>query len=135
MHQEIDISFHVGLACLLENSEQHNNWIEGGLKYQKDKYGALRNNILIRYKDFQWENWRTQWSKDGKKLSVPDLTKRLKYLIKNQRNKKDSIPEKPEMPTQKRKEVPVVGTVANQRKKLKQKSIANEFEFDRDARE
>ena len=54
------------------------------LKYQKDKFEALRNNILIRYKGFQWDDWKTQWSRDGKKLSVLDLTKRLKDLIKKQ---------------------------------------------------
>lgn len=39
------------------------------------------------------------------------------------------------MPTRKRKELPVVGTVTEQRKELETKCIANEVEFDWEARE
>ena len=46
------------------------------LKYKKDKYEALKNNIEIIHKGFG-----CQWSRDGKKLSIPELSKRLKDLI------------------------------------------------------
>ena len=104
------------------------------LKYKKDKFEALRNNILIRYKGFGWEDWKTPWSKNGRKLSIPDLTKRLKDLFKMHNRNKDPIPEKPDMPTRKRKDGPILGTVSEQRKKLDKKAITDEVTFDRDAR-
>ena len=65
---------------------------------------------------------------------MPELTKRLKDLIKMQKKRNDPIPEKPDLPSRKRKEVPVVGTVTEQRKNLECKSIADEDAFDKDSR-
>ena len=104
------------------------------LKYQKDKLEALRNNVLIRYKGFGWEDWKTPWSKNGRRVSIPDLIKWLKNLIKMHNRKKGHILEKPYMPARKRKEEPILGTVSEQRKKMDKKAIADEATFDRDAR-
>ncbi len=86
----------------------------------------------MRYKGLGFGEVHTTWSKDGKKLTVPDLTKRLKDLIRRQKNQK-IYSRKPDLPSRKRKEAPVIGTISNQRTKLESKSIANEVEFDQSA--
>ena len=58
------------------------------LKYKKDKLQALKDNIQIRYKGFGWENWHTHWSSGGVSYSVPELTKRLKGLMKEEKKQK-----------------------------------------------
>ena len=80
------------------------------LKYKKDKLQALKDHIQIRYRGFGWDEWKTYWSHASKSLSVPELTKVLKYLMKEEKKKKRPIPEKPKVPIPQRKEISILST-------------------------
>ena len=51
------------------------------LKTKKTKYDALKTNITIRVKGFGW-NWaHTPWSKGKKKLTIKELSQKLRSII------------------------------------------------------
>ena len=56
------------------------------LRYQKDKFQALKDNIQVWYRGYGWEHWKTPWSSGGRKLTIPDLTLLLKDLIKGEKS-------------------------------------------------
>ena len=89
-----------------------------GLKYKKDKLQALKDNIQIRYRGFGWEEWKTPWSYAGVQFSIPQLTKVLKDLIKEEKKKKRAIPDKPKVPIPQRKDMATLGTATKQRGNL-----------------
>ena len=70
-------------ACWKTNSDIVNGL--KNLKYKKDKLQALKDNIQIRYKGFGWDEWKTHWSHGEIQLSILQLAKRLKYLIKKEK--------------------------------------------------
>ena len=96
------------------------------LKYKKDKLQALKDNIQIRYKGFGWENWKRHWSHGGIQYLIPQLTKTLKDLIKEEKKAKRSIPEKPKVPIPQRKEMVIMGIGTKQRTKLDTNTIEAE---------
>jgi hypothetical protein len=49
-------------------------WSLKGLKYQKDQYQRLKDNILTRYKGYGWTHRKTPWSHREKLLSFLELT-------------------------------------------------------------
>ena len=100
------------------------------LKYKKDKLQALKDNIQIRYRGFGWEDWKSQWSRGNKAYSIPELTKRLKELMKEEKKKKRSIPDKPKIPIPQRKEMAILGTESSQRGKLDINGIEVENQFE-----
>ena len=100
------------------------------LNYKKDKLQALKDNIQIRYRGFGWDEWKTRWSHASKSLSVPELTKVLKDLMKEEKKKKRPIPEKPKVPIPQRKEMAILGTESKQRGKLDSNTIEAEDEFE-----
>ena len=51
------------------------------LKYNKDKLGALKDNIQIRYLDLVWDELKTNWSKGGVTLSIVYLNNCLKDIM------------------------------------------------------
>ena len=51
------------------------------MEYKTDKYATLRDNFLIRFLGFGWEDWNVTMSKDGKKKTIPELQKTLIDLI------------------------------------------------------
>ena len=55
------------------------------LTYKKDKLYMLKDNIQIRVIAFGWEEFETQWFKDGRQKSIPELERYLKYIIKKTR--------------------------------------------------
>jgi len=100
------------------------------LKYKKDKIQALKDNIQIRCRGFGWDEWKTHWSHASKSLSVSELTKVLKDLMKEEKKKKRPIPEKPKVPIPQRKEMAILGTESKQRGKLDSNTIEAEDEFE-----
>ena len=56
----------------------------------------LKDNIQIRIIAFGWEEFKNQWSKDGRQKSIPELERRLKEIIEKTKGKK--IPPRPEVP-------------------------------------
>ena len=55
-------------------------------KYNKDKLGALKDNIQTRYSCLGWDEYKRQWSKGGVTLSIADLTNRLKDIMRLKNN-------------------------------------------------
>ena len=102
------------------------------LKYQKNKIDILKDNIQIWVKGFGWAEWKTFWSKGGKSLSVSELAKRLKEIIKA--TKDDPWPEKPEPPVSMRKEMPIMGTQTSQAKELDEKAARGKVALEKRAR-
>jgi hypothetical protein len=56
------------------------------LTSESTKYAALKENIMIRVKGFNWEWCRHAWSKDGRKYSVKELANHLRWIIKEEKN-------------------------------------------------
>ena len=104
------------------------------LKYKKDKLQALKDNIQIRYRGFGWEEWKSQWSHGNVTYLIPELTKTLKKLTKEEKKKKRSIPDKPKVPIPQRKDMPILGTESKQRGKLDETGIEVEDEFEQKSR-
>ena len=104
------------------------------LKFKKDKKQALKDNILIRYRGFGWEEWHTTWSHACVEKSIPQLEKRLKDLIKEEKKRKRPIPNKPDVPVPSRANMPVMGTATKQMALLDEKAAANKEEFEKNAR-
>ena len=89
------------------------------------------DNIQIRYRAFGWDEWKTHRSHASKSLSVPELTKVLKDLMKDEKKKKRPIPEKSKVPIPQRKEMAILGTESTQRGKLGSNTVevGDEFEL------
>ena len=104
------------------------------LKYKKDKEQALKDNIQIRYKGFGWTDWKTQWSHAGVKLTIPQLEKRLKDLIKTDKKNKRKPPMNPEVPVPEHTDMPSLGTTTTQTSLLDERAASNKDEFDLKAR-
>ena len=47
----------------------------------------LKDNIQIRVIAFGWEEFETQWFKDGRQKSIPELERFLKDIIKKTRGR------------------------------------------------
>ena len=104
------------------------------LKWKKDKLQALKDNIQIRYRGFRWNEWKTQWSHASVNKTVPELEKRLKDLMKEEKLRKRPIPSKPKVPVPERASMPVLGTATTQMGELDKKAAAKKEEFERNAR-
>ena len=65
-------------------------------------------------------------------FSIPQLTKVLKDLIKEEKKEKRAIPDKPKVPIQQRKDMatPTLGTATQQRGKLDINSMEVEDAFE-----
>ena len=63
-------------------------------------------------------------------MSVPELTKVLKYLMKEEKKKKRPIPENPKVPIPQRKEMAILGTETTQRGKLDRNTTEAGDEFE-----
>ena len=60
------------------------------ITYNKDKLDMMKDNIQIRAIAFCWEEFKTQWSKDGRQKSIPELEIRLKEIIEKYKGKRDT---------------------------------------------
>ena len=82
------------------------------LTYKKDKLDMLKYNIQICVIIFGWEEFKTQWSKDGHQKSIPELERRLKDIIKKTRGRK--ILPWPEVPIPERTDMGILGQITHQ---------------------
>ena len=104
------------------------------LNYKKDKLAALKDNIQIRYLGLGWDECKTSWSVDKRVLTVADLTRRLKELIKMEKKHKWVAPEKPAVPVPRRKSITFMGTATKQVAELDRKARESENVVDERAR-
>ena len=109
-------------------------WGLKGLKYQKDQYQGLKDNILICYKGYGWAHWKTPWSHHGKLLSILELTSCLKKFIKMENQLKTPIPDKPKLILPTRAVMPILGQMTEQVIELDAKAAENTEDFERKAR-
>ena len=63
-------------------------------------------------------------------FSIPELTKVLKDLIKEEKKKKRPILDKPKVPIPQRKDMAILGMETKQRGKLYNNTIEAEYEFE-----
>ena len=82
------------------------------LTFKKDKLDMLKDNIQIRVLAFGWEEFKTQWSKDGRQKSIPELERRLKDIIKKTRGRE--ILPWPEVPVPERTDMGILGQINHQ---------------------
>ena len=83
------------------------------LKSDTAKYNALKTNISIRVKGFDWEWARHAWSKNGINYSVDCLARHLKWIIKEEKRRRLAIPTVPEPKVAKRQDGGVLGTLTD----------------------
>jgi hypothetical protein len=109
-------------------------WGLKGLKYQKDHYQGLKDNILIHYKGYSWTHWKMPWSCHGKLQSIPELTACLKELIKMENQLKIKISDTPPPILPRQAEVPILGQLTEQVIELDSKAAENTKDFEQKAR-
>jgi hypothetical protein len=90
------------------------------------KYNALKENIMIRVKEFSWDWCKHPWSKDGWKYTIKELADHLRWII--------SIPDESSPNVPQRINLPVLGTQTEEVLELDRKYLANEDEFKKKAR-
>ena len=92
------------------------------LKYKKDKEQGLKDNIMMRFKGFGWQDAHTTWSKNGKKKTIPVLQDALINIINA--TKKRQIPDKPPIKVPQRKALPIIGHLTDRVRKLDEAAMA-----------
>ena len=78
------------------------------LKSKSAKLNGLKENIRMRVVGLGWKDLATAWSKNGKELTVNELSNHLKKIISHQRTRE--IPDKPPVELPERKILPTLGT-------------------------
>ena len=102
------------------------------LSCKKDKLDMLKDNIQIRVIAFGWEEFNTQWSKDGSQKSTSELERRLKEIIEKTKGKK--IPPRPEVPITERTNMGILGQITHQVITLDEKTSSTASDFDKVSR-
>ncbi len=101
------------------------------LTSKSTKYAALKENIMIRVKGFNWEWCQHAWSKDGRKYSVKELANHLRWIIKEE--KKHDKPTGPDINVPERTNLPILETQTCDVATLNEKYLADETEFKKKA--
>ena len=81
------------------------------LKYKKDKMAMLTDNIEIRVVGFGWQEFRTEWSKDGKQKSIEQLEEQLKEIIGLEKNL--IVLDKPDVAIPQRTNIAILGQLTH----------------------
>ena len=97
------------------------------------KLNALKLNIKMRFEGFGWEWSHHPWSKDGRRYSVNELAKHLRWVIKKEIKDDIEIPSEPRPKIPQRTKLGVLGTPTDFVKTLDAKYLSNEGEFKRKA--
>ena len=96
------ISMYDSDACLKDDPKNVRKLLKK-LKSKKAKLDALKTNILIRVKGFGWEWCHHAWSKNGRVYTINELAKHVEMIIREEKNRKLKIPNKPKPNVPKRK--------------------------------
>jgi hypothetical protein len=91
------------------------------------RYSALKENITIRVKGLGWEWCHHAWSKDGKKYSVLELARHLRWITKEE--KKYDIPTGPSINVPTRTYLPILGTQTCDVAALDHRYLSDEIRF------
>ena len=65
------------------------------LESKMARYNALKANIILRVKGFDWEWCKHAWSKGNTPYSVDDFAKHLEWIVCEEKKRKLKIPTKP----------------------------------------
>ena len=103
------------------------------LTYKKDKLDTMKYNIQIRVIAFGWEEFKTQWLKDGRQKSIPELERRLEQIIEKTRGRK--TPPRPKVPILERTDMGILGQINHQVKAMGEKAAYKPSDFDKVSKE
>ena len=95
------------------------------------RLNAIKLNIKIRADGFGWEWCRTAWSENGRKFSVKELAKRLRWIIKEEQ--KFEVPTEPAIKVPRRKDVGSLGIDIDFIRELDERKLEDEGEFKKNA--
>ena len=126
------ISMYYSDACLKDDPRNVKKLLKK-LKTKKAKYDALKSNILIRVKGFNWEWCAHPWSKNGHVYSVHELAKHVEWIIREEKKRKLKIPKKPTPNVPKRKNTGVLGTPVDEVAELEKQYMEDEGDFEKRA--
>ena len=84
------------------------NYELGKLTSKTSKIDALKENIRMRVLGLGWSDMATPWSRNGKVLTLSELSAHPKLIIIQQRRR--PIPDKPPVILPERKLLPKLGT-------------------------
>ena len=105
------------------------------LKSDASRLQALKDNITIRVRGFNWSWAHHAWSKNGELYTVKDLKKHLEFVIR--RENEEGIPKPPDVVNYQleRKDLPTLGKPISEMAALgkKQKVALNKFKKRADA--
>lgn len=93
------------------------------LKDEKVQRDALKHNIQIRVVGFGWDQFKTNWTVLREDRPIHELASRLKEIIIFEKGKE--IPLKPPTTVQDRRDIPVLGTITDDRRQLDAKHFKN----------
>ena len=94
------------------------------LDTEPKKREALKANISIRVKGFGWKEHHITWTKNRKNRPIKELAAHLRKIIRLEAGLK--IPKEPPTNVLTRREVPVLGTMTDERRQLDEKSKKDE---------
>lgn len=88
------------------------------------KRDALKANISIRVKGFGWKDQHITWTKKRAKRPIKELAAHLRKIIRLEAELE--IPKQPPTNVLKRREIPVLGTMTDERRQLDEKNKNDE---------
>jgi hypothetical protein len=122
IHAVYYLSMYTSLACWKGDKRVVTKEL-GKLSSESAKYHALKENILIRVKGCGWEWAKHQWSKNGRKYTIKELTDHLR-LSSRKRKGMTSHPSHRLISPQ-RVSLPVLGTQTSNVASLDETYVAN----------
>ena len=93
------------------------------------KYDALKKNITIRVKGFNWDWCKHAWTKNGRKYTIDELANHLRWIITEEKKKRLEVQTVPEPNVLKRKNMGILGTQTDLSANLNEKYLADEGEI------
>ena len=103
-------------------------WLKG-IRGDKRKREALKENISIRVKGFGWDQFRIPWTRNRQDRPIKELAKHLRDILTFELSA--TIPTEPAGTMKMRKFVPVLGTLTDERRMLD----ANHFKSGQDMKD
>ena len=98
-------------------------------KGRRTKFDTMKYNTKSSVIEFWWEEFKTQWSKDGCQKSIPELERRLKEIIKKTRGKE--ITPWPKVPITERTYMGIIGHINYQVRAMDEKAAYKTSDFDK----
>ncbi len=102
-------------AAVKGNPSEVTRWLKD-IKGNKRKREALKENISIHVKRFEWDQFRIAWTQNCQDCPIKELAKHLRDILRFELSA--TIPTEPAGTMKMRKFVPVLGTITDERQML-----------------